>query len=281
MRSAKTSSSKIALCDRASAASGASVLMQVVTLSPDELQDLGLPPYYQVKICALCGNHSASPNPFLGHPDVAAWKKVLPWGSGTMIAPRGELCRICNYVFVNGGFTFLFDKIRDYIKHVKSHPEDSAEFLQARDLYIHRKTEQPGLQLKGSKELWPERIVRLQKEKQKSIHRPKQYLMELEEYIAKFGEPSPDRIETRTFDGEEIKGVLVTREQDKGMWLLSESESQSVQVDQQCSEMHFVSRVWCDAIIVHGSYSQPHHIVSALELKLEMQKLGCHDDVTI
>lgn len=46
--------------------------------------------------------------------------------------------------------------------------------------------------------------------------------MELSEYQRKFGAPKPAMIVTCKYSGKEIKGVLVIREEDKGIWELSE-----------------------------------------------------------
>ena len=233
---------RLALADKAASnASCVSAGPEPVILTIDELRELGLPEHYVVKVCLLCGNHSASSTPFPGHSDCQAWQGLLPWSQGTRLQPRGEICRVCYFVFGNAGFIFLYTKIRDFVKHLKQHPEDSTEFLTARETYIQRKLEQPSLQLKGTQELWPERIVNLHKQKSSSISKPKQFLMQLDKYTAKFGEPSPDMITSRTFGGKEVKGVLVTREQDDGMWELAETEMQSVQASQQLSHMYLAN----------------------------------------
>ena len=101
-----------------------------VLVTADELANLGFDPIsYIIKVCGLCGNHSASPSPFdaAEHQDVKAWGSTLPWGSGTLHKPRGEICRVCLYVFTHGGFKVIWPSIKEYIKRVKSHPEEHQE----------------------------------------------------------------------------------------------------------------------------------------------------------
>lgn len=108
----------LAIVDTASQAS-ALAGESSVNITAEDLRILGLPEEYQAKVCNLCGNHSASENPFNGHPDTAAWGNCLPWAGGTQQQPRGEMCRICVYTYNNGGFNILWPKLREYCNLVR------------------------------------------------------------------------------------------------------------------------------------------------------------------
>ena len=138
--------------DRESEISGANVTPAIM-LTREVLEDLGLPETYLTKTCSLCGNHSASPNPFPGHSDTKAWGKCLPWSSGTVRQPRGELCRVCVYAYHHAGFSTLFPRLRDYIKHVRLNPEEHTEFRDTRNKYIQMKLADPKLVLRDSERL--------------------------------------------------------------------------------------------------------------------------------
>ena len=114
---------------------------------------------------------------------------------------------------------------------------DSKEFMVTREGYIAKKQTNPTLILKNAKDLWPERIVHLQKERSNTLHKPKRYLMELTAYNAKFGKADPSLIVTKTFHGKEIRGVMVQRDADVGMWEVDEAESSSVAVRQQAADL--------------------------------------------
>ena len=58
---------------------------------PDELVKFNLPDTYRVKYCALCNQSSLSICEFI---EIGcAWSPLLPWGSGTKVAPSGLYCR--------------------------------------------------------------------------------------------------------------------------------------------------------------------------------------------
>lgn len=205
--------------DKESTVSGGLMMGPSVELTPEQLTELGLPAEYCPKSCRLCGCHSSSPNPFFGHADTKAWKNFLPWSSGTWKAPRGELCRVCTYVFAHGGFSTLFPKMKDYANHVKKCPEDHAEFRDARAKYIDMKLQNPTLVLRDSKDLWPARIVTLVKSRDSKISKPQTYFMELERFEEKYGRAKPDIVVQKTFGGRTMRGVIVTKHKDHYHWL--------------------------------------------------------------
>lgn len=221
--------------DRESEISGANVTPAIM-LTREVLEDLGLPETYLTKTCSLCGNHSASPNPFPGHSDTKAWGKCLPWSSGTVRQPRGELCRVCVYVYHHAGFSTLFPRLRDYIKHVRLNPEEHTEFRDTRNKYIQMKLADPKLVLRDSKDLWPARIITLVKTRESKMHKPQTWFMELSQFEAKHGKAKPELIITRTFQGQSMKGVIVTKQEDQGMWRLEETEPNSVTITAQTAD---------------------------------------------
>lgn len=209
-----------------------------VALTPEYLLLMELPSDYVEKICSLCGNSSASETPFPDHSDVKAWGKCLPWGAGTRARPRRDVCRICHYIFCHGGFNVIYPKLRAYSKLIKNTPELHLEFMDSRAKYVTMKSENPRMILKGgSQELFPDRIVSMIKQRSSSLHKPKQFFMELEVFKQKHGQPDPSQVVKKVFNGKTMEGVMITRKEDQGLWEVAESETQQVEVRQATSDM--------------------------------------------
>lgn len=130
-----------------------------------------------------------------GHDDCRAWQRCLPWASGKLNEPRGDICRICQYVYVHGGFSLVYPKVRAYGKVIRDTPERHLEFMETRSRYVSMKIANPRMVLRsGQQDLYPERIIAMVKQRTSSLHKPKQYFMELDEFRAKYGAPQPSQV---------------------------------------------------------------------------------------
>ena len=148
--------------------------------------------------CAPCARTIAPAPTRCKDADCAAWKGVLPWASGSMLAPRGELCN-------HAGFCAVWPKLRDYCTHVHEVPEDHSEFRNTRAKHVEAKIRNPALILRDSTDMWPDRIVERVKARTSTMHKPQQYFMELKDFEEKHGPAKPDQVVTKEFDGKTMR----------------------------------------------------------------------------
>ena len=70
------------------------------------------------------------------------------------------------------------------------------------------------------------------KARSSTLHKPRQFFMPLQRFVQKHGPPQADQVVTKTWNGQKMEGVLVTKQEDADMWEVDEAESQSVTVKQ-------------------------------------------------
>ena len=94
------------------------------------------------------------------------------------------------------------------MKATKAQPTLHQEFLAARQKYICMKKANPNLTLRSSQDLYPPRLVSMKQQQTDRVSAPKYYLCELSVYKS----------------GEKIQGVMVTRDEDEGMFAIEAVE---------------------------------------------------------
>ena len=194
------------------------------------LSTLGLPASYLAKSCVLCGGDSLSLSPFEGDAqnDAVAWLPLDAWNLGTKDKPRGSVHRLCNFIFVSGGFSASYGTLDSYCMACKSESSLNGEFMDSRTKFINMKNDNPSLRLRNKECLVPQRLLTLRKGLTQKMKAPKMHFMELNAYVAIHGQPAKTLVKSRQFKGKSIKGVYCQRPEDVGVYELEEEEFQGI-----------------------------------------------------
>lgn len=134
-------------------------------------------------------------------------------------------------------YSIAHGKMGEFIKAVSASPELAREFEASRKKFIEMKEANPSLCLRDRKDIWPQRLVQLFTQSKTCISAPKQYLCELSTYRQKYGEPQASQIVTREFQGRKISGVMVTKEEDEGVFAIDQVEETGVLQTGQTSDV--------------------------------------------
>jgi hypothetical protein len=138
-----------------------------------------------------------------------------------------HVARICKNVFFIG-YAVEWGTIDSYLGVVSKDFTKNQEFLASVDRFTKRKIEAPGIRMKQGDALIVPKSITIRNRNSDIFRAPKKIFMPIDDYTKAHGAPKQEMVIVKKFRGKFMSGVVVTRDEDAGMYEILEEEAAEV-----------------------------------------------------